>query len=118
VASLERRVELLEERQALEAVRVILERARDASLDDVARFLMAGYELEQKPELDEEDELRLWGHLGIPLEAVRLAEGRPELWHTQLGDLLGGRRGLQEHLREHHPELKEKLLNYRKEKEG
>jgi hypothetical protein len=35
-----------------------------------------------------------------------------------MGDLLGGRRGLQEHFREHHPELKEKLLNYRKEKEG
>jgi hypothetical protein len=118
VVSLERRVELLEERRLRETIDLIFERARAASLDDVAQFLMAGYELEQKPEPDEEEERCLWEFLGIPLETVRLAEGRPELWHTQLGDLLGGRRGLQEHVREHHPELKEKLLNYRKEKEG
>jgi hypothetical protein len=103
MGSLEGRVSRLEERRVLEATQLILACARAASLDDIARFVTVGVELEQKPELDEEDERRLWRALGCSLEVVRAAAGRPELWHAQLGDLLADRRGLRGHLWEHYP---------------
>jgi hypothetical protein len=47
VGSIERRVELLEERRVLEAIQLLFERARAASLDAIAEFAVKGFELEQ-----------------------------------------------------------------------
>lgn len=113
MVNLDVRLARLEERQVLEATQLIFACARAASLDDVARFVTAALEFEQKPEPDKAEERRLWGYLGIPLEALKLAENRPELWHEQLGDLLGARHGLRAYLCEHYPDAARQLYGQR-----
>jgi hypothetical protein len=111
---METRLKRLEKRRVLEAVQLIFECARAASLDDVARFTVTGLELEQKPEPDEEDELQLWGHLGIPLEAVRVAEAAPgRRWAVALGDMLFDKRGLRDYMRRHYPKTAARLYGQR-----
>ena len=111
MASLDARVDRLEERRQQEAIATIFERTRAATLEGMALFISEGFELREKPEPDEEEEQRLWGHLNVPLEAVRIAEAAPpgQQWAVALGDMLHERRGLREHLRKHHPKTAARL---------
>ncbi|MBV9453368.1 MAG: hypothetical protein JOZ19_04510 [Rubrobacter sp.] len=115
MGSLAARISQLEERRSHAAIQLIFECARAASLDDVARFITASFELEQEGMAHEDDEreARAWAYLGIPLEAVRVAEPHPELWCSELGDMLADKRGLREHLCEHHPESADALYGQR-----
>jgi len=111
VGSIEGRLAKLEERRLRAAIDLIFERTRAATLEGMALFISEGFELREKPEPDEEEEQRLWGHLNVPLEAVRIAEAAPpgQQWAVALGDMLHERRGLREHLRKHHPKTAARL---------
>jgi hypothetical protein len=114
VGSLERRVELLEERRALEAVGVILERARAASLDDAARFLLAK-ELAGPNATFEEAEEEAWRCIDVTPEMVQTVsrrDGLGEQLGTQLGALLARRPGLHELMRERYPEATSRRFSW------
>jgi hypothetical protein len=119
VGSIEGRLAKLEERRLKAAIALIFARARAATVADVAKFTVTGFMLEQAGEGTESlSEQAVWECLGIPLETVRLAEGRTELWCNQLGDVLAERRGLREYMRRHYPETARVLYGPRSADEG
>jgi hypothetical protein len=119
VGNLAYRLEKLERRRQQEAVEEIFRRARAASLDEAAKFLLTREELEPRKVTFAEIERVAWARLGVSLDVVREAEKRLEFWADELGDLLAARRGLLSHMRSSYPGLTRKFLTIdQEEKEG
>jgi hypothetical protein len=101
VASLATRLQKLEERRAAEAAAEIMRRARSASTDALARFLLA-FELADPEVTLEEAERQAWGYLDVPMAMAQTASQQEEgtAWlGYQLGALLARRPGLREHMK-------------------
>ena len=120
--SLEGRLSKLEERQALRAGEEIMRRARAASTDDLARFLLA-LELAEPEATFQEAEAQAWACLDVSMEMAQTAH-RQDGWAEQLGDQLGAllarRPRLWQHMRDRYPEatLRHFGEDYWKEREG
>ena len=102
---LEGRLSKLEERQASRAGEEIMRRARAASTDALARFLLA-FELADPEVTLEEAERQAWEYIDVSPEMVQTAsqqEVAAERLGTQLGALLAGRSGLRELMKNRYP---------------
>jgi hypothetical protein len=102
VGNLELRLLRLEERRAADASGGILRRARSASTDSLAQFILAR-ELAPEGERFEVMEERVWGYLDVPMEMAQLASKQGG-WAEKLGDLIAERRGILEHMYSRYPE--------------
>jgi hypothetical protein len=102
VASLEARLEKLEQQRQRAAGEEIMRRARAASTDALSRFLLAR-ELAEPEATFEEAEEQAWGCFGVPSALAQLANQRGA-WGEELGDLLAARPGLLEHMYSRYPE--------------
>ena len=105
MASLVTRLQKLEERRAADAAAEIMRRARSASTDNLARFLLA-LELAEPESTFEEAEEQAWKCLGVSVGMAQTASQQEE-WAERLGDQLGAllarRPGLRAHMRSRYP---------------
>jgi hypothetical protein len=113
VASLQARLERLEWRRQQAAIDEIFEKAHAATLDDIARCLMAGFRLEQEGAAEGFCEADVWRCLGIPSEVARVAKQHPGPWCSKLADVLVDKRGLRSFLWEHYPGAARQLYGQR-----